>query len=84
MKHPGHKKKKVKIIGILLDGEPTFHIPNCSGSDYHSLCGIDADDPDIGHGGIIDIPKGQRINCPVCRMEWENLMKLKLKMSDFE
>lgn len=74
----------MKIIGILLDGESTFHIPNCSGSDYHSLCGIDGDDPTIGHGGIIAIPKGQKINCTQCKMEWENLMELKLRKSDFE
>ncbi len=73
-----------KVIGVVINGEITFHAPDASGADYDTLCGIDANDPTIGHGGRVAAPKGQKINCGTCRTIYDCFISLKLRRSDFE
>lgn len=71
------------IIGVVMEGEETlFHIEGNPITDHDTLCGIDADDPEIGHLGTIQAPKNQKANCWQCRDIFEFVQPL--KRSDFE
>ena len=58
-------------IAIVIDGEITIHA--CGegvGGDFDTLCGIDANDPTIGHTGTAPMPKGGKIDCKSCHNVW--------------
>ena len=73
-----------KTVGILIDGESTFHAASHGHGDYNSLCGIDADDPSIGHGGPVPAARGQKITCQQCFAIWRGTLELKLRASNFD
>lgn len=72
-----------KAIGVDQDGEVVWHAHGVS-NDYDTLCGMDANDPHIGHHGLVDAKRGQRITCVVCHTIWSNTVALKLRQSDFD
>lgn len=73
-----------KVLGVDIDGVVEWHAPNVAGPDYDTLCGVDADDPAIGHEGLIPAKRGQKITCMQCKMIWEGVVALKLRKSNFE
>ena len=40
-------------IGVKIDGEVSWHAERDDGIDYDTLCGIDSNDPSIGHQGNV-------------------------------
>lgn len=86
------------IIGVVIgtpnalghddpEGETVteWHISNTGGvSDYHTLCGIDADDPGVGHFGTVDHKKGIKVTCDTCRAVWEGVKHSNIRTTDFE
>lgn len=72
-----------KVIGVNVDGVAEWHIPGVGVSDYDTLCCLDANDPSVGHAGLVQPTKGQKITCEFCKMIWEGVIDLKLKKSDF-
>lgn len=73
-----------KAVGVLIDGVATWHAPGVSGPDYDTLCGIDANDPAVGHEGLIPAKRGQKITCGECRRVWERVVALNLRKASFE
>lgn len=73
-----------KVVGVLIDGEETFHAPPTGVADYDTLCGIDANDDVIGHGGFIEVPRGQKITCTTCHTIWKETIALRLRESNFD
>lgn len=71
-----------KVVGVVVDGDVSWHAPGVF-QDYSTLCGIDADDPTIGHGGIVPSCSGQKINCVACFSIWKNTIDLKLRPQNF-
>ena len=72
-----------KYVGVLIDGELTVHAqPSAAGGDFHTLCAVDANDDSVGHGGVVDVPRGKKIDCPHCRDIWEAAKQL--RATDFE
>jgi hypothetical protein len=72
-----------KVVGVLIEGESTWHAPHAGPGDYNTLCGIDADDPSIGHQGVIETPPGQKITCAQCKLIWEGVRALRLTSRHF-
>lgn len=73
---------KSKVVGVMVDGELTFHAAGAV-SDYDTLCGIDANDPRVGHGGQVEVKRGQKITCTECRTIWNNVIRMRLRASNF-
>jgi hypothetical protein len=71
-----------KTVGVTIDGAATRHAHGVS-QDFATLCGIDADDPSVGHGGVITAPRGQKITCTQCHTLWMNTIALRLTAKDF-
>jgi len=61
-----------------------WHAAPAGGGDYDTLCGVDANDPTMGHHGIVEAKSGQKINCRQCKEIWNHVMSLKLRVSNFE
>jgi hypothetical protein len=72
-----------KAVGVLIDGVVEWHAPGVAGPDYDTLCGIDANDPTIGHHGLVPAKRGQKITCMNCKMIWEGVVALNLRMASF-
>jgi hypothetical protein len=72
-----------RIVGVMLDGKPTFHAAGHGFGDYDTLCGIDADDPTIGHGGRFKTPRRMKIDCDACYAIWTGTLALRLRKSNF-
>ena len=72
-----------KIIGVLIEDRQTWHAAGIF-ADYDTLCGIDANDPNIGHNGTIEPKSGQKIDCSTCKTMWLNMRALRLRATDFE
>lgn len=72
-----------KIVGVSVDGETQWHAVNIGPTDHHTMCGIDADDPAIGHAGTVTAPRGQKIDCEQCLTMWRGFRSLGLRASDF-
>jgi len=70
-----------KAVGILIDGTVEWHAPG-GVSDYATLCGLDANDSTVGHEGIVDTPRGQKITCPQCYGIWAGAKAL--RATDFD
>lgn len=73
----------VDIVGVNIDDVIEYHAGTPNGN-YDTLCGLDADDPQLGHFGRVPAPKRQRITCEQCKTIWFGTMELKLKPADFE
>lgn len=55
----------------MIDGELTIHIaPGDAPGDYSTLCGVDANDPSVGHEPA-DVPRGAKITCKACFGIWK-------------
>lgn len=53
-------------VAVKLDTGITVHCAATYG-DYDTLCGIDSNDPKIGHFGTVPVHPLARIDCPACR-----------------
>lgn len=73
-----------EVVGVLIDGEQTWHAGPVGVSDYDTLCGIDANDSKVGHQGLIATPDGQKITCAMCHTVWRQTISLRLRETDFE
>lgn len=71
------------IVGVDILGEISWHVAGVA-SDYTTLCGIDACDPEIGHNGVVDTPKGQKVTCQQCYHMWERLQRMNLREASFD
>lgn len=72
-----------KAVGIMQDGEVVWHAIGVY-HDYDSLCGIDANDPKIGHEGSVPAKRGQKITCAQCHTIWRNIIALRLREGSFD
>ncbi len=72
-----------KVVGVECDGTVEWHVPCVGGPDYATLCGLDGNDPSIGQTGVVEAPRGTRINCGACHGIWQGLRELKLRDVDF-
>lgn len=66
------------MVGIRTDEGDEFHIGAPPGPDYHTLCGVDADDPAIGHHGVTPVPRGQVVTCQQCKSIYQFVKLLRL------
>lgn len=53
-------------VGVKLDTGITVHCAAGYG-DYDTLCGIDSNDPQIGHFGTVPVAINTKIDCPACQ-----------------
>jgi hypothetical protein len=53
-------------VGVKTDEGISIHCAASGPGDYDTLCCIDANDPGVGHFGIVDVPKGAKIDCSDC------------------
>lgn len=73
----------MSVIGVLIDGEATFHAPGVSVGGYDTLCAIDANDPHIGHQGLIEARPLQKITCQQCYRIWRDVIAMHLMNNRF-
>lgn len=74
-------RKWMPRVAIKIDGKITVHLPNASG-DYDTMCGIDSNDPKIGHHGTVPVAVNTLIDCSACKNMWE--LASKYRPSDFK
>jgi hypothetical protein len=72
-----------KLVGVMLDGVRTIHAPSHGYGVYDTLCGIDADDPTIGHEGQFDPHPNEFITCAACYSIWRGVIAMGLREKDF-
>lgn len=72
-----------KAIGVMEQGEVVWHAPGVV-QDYCTLCGTDSDDPELGHEGLVQPKRGQKITCEQCKDIWQRTIDLKLRATDFD
>lgn len=72
------------VVGVDIDGVVEWHAIGAGGNDYNTLCGIDADDPSIGHNGVVKAKRGQKINCAQCYGIWIGVKNMSFRESDFD
>jgi hypothetical protein len=72
-----------QLVGVIIDGVQTVHAPACGSGTYDTLCGIDADDPKIGHGGKFEPHHTKFIDCAACYAIWKGVTEMRLRRSDF-
>lgn len=73
-----------KAIGVVIHGTVEWHVPNVSGTtDHDTLCGIDTNDPAIGHDGTVGAKRGQKITCKTCQNIVLGVQAMRLRKSDF-
>ena len=88
---------KADIIGVIegsrvscfssdkpADTETAWHLVGGAVSDYNTLCGIDADDPEIGHHGTVRPKRGQKVTCSSCIGIYRHIKSLRISECDFE
>lgn len=73
-----------KIIGVNIDGVTVWHAKNIGPTDHDTMCGIDADDPILGHLGSVLPPQGTKIDCSKCKFIFIGFRRLGLRKSNFE
>lgn len=73
-----------KVVGVQLDDGVEWHAVNTVAGDYDTMCGVDANDPCIGHHGTVEAKKGQKITCQDCYNLWKGVTQLRLKESMFQ
>lgn len=73
-----------RIIGVVIDGKPTWHVVSTGAGDYATLCGLDGhDDHIIRQSGAVEPKRGQKIDCPQCKTIWQEVIGLKLRRGNF-
>lgn len=72
-----------KAVGVVIDGVLGWHAGGPGVTDHDTLCGVDANDPAIGHTGVVVAKRGQKITCATCKAVWCGTVALGLKTSDF-
>ncbi len=72
-----------KAIGVDISGVVEWHVKGNT-LDYNTLCGLDANDPAIGHNGTVEPKRGQKITCEECKNMFNLFRDLKLRISDFD
>lgn len=73
-----------KAVGVLIEGEKTWHAPPVAGPDYDTLCGIDANDSAVGTYGTVEPKRGQKITCTRCYAIWHGVVAMRLRASSFD
>ena len=53
-------------VAVKTDEGVTVHC-RCGYGDFDTLCGIDSNDPSIGHLGTVPVPLNAKIDCLACR-----------------
>ncbi len=72
------------VVGVSIQGMVLFHVRNVSGTtDHDTLCGIDVDDPSIGHDGIVNPLPGQKVTCKICKNIVLGVQAMRLRKTDF-
>lgn len=71
-----------KIIGVDIDGMVEYHLEGIH-SDYSTLCGIDAQDSELGHNGTVEPKRGQKVTCEHCYAAWKRVTSMKARESSF-
>lgn len=74
---------KDKMIGVRVEDTVEWHAAGIGPNDYDTMCGIDANDPQIGHYGTVQAKRGTKISCKQCRAMFEGFKSLRLRDSDF-
>ncbi len=69
-----------KYIAIKINGKTTVHASGDSGGGYDTLCGIDGDDPTLGHY-YVPLTAKAKIDCRICEFQFTQWKKF--KKSDF-
>ena len=77
------KEAMSKIIGVDIDGSIEWHAASIGATDYDTMCGIDAFDPDLGHQGTVSAVRGTKITCQQCKTMFYGFRALGLRQSDF-
>lgn len=58
-------QKPGALVAVRTDDGVSIHAEHSNGT-YDTLCGIDADDPKIGHFGVVDLPAKAKMDCQAC------------------
>lgn len=69
-------------IAIDIAGTIEVHASPYGAGDYDTLCGVDGSDPELGHNGLVPVPRGAKIDCDTCKRIWQHT-KL-FRVSDFK
>ena len=69
--------------GVQIGDEVEYHAAGVIG-DFHTLCGLDADDPGIDAMGAVAAKRGQKITCSSCHTIWRGVVDMGLRQSNFE
>jgi hypothetical protein len=76
MPRSGHQR-----VAVKMDDGITVHC-QCGYGDYDTLCGIDANDPKIGHLGRVPVAINTKIDCAACKAIWKSASRY--RQSDFK
>lgn len=74
---------QTKIIGVYIDGDPTYHIIGVGAGDYSTACGLDGNDSVVGQSGTFTAGRGQKIDCQQCFRLWKEITALHLRQGNF-
>lgn len=66
-----------KRIGVRTTDGISVRCESANGS-YDTLCGIDSDDPFIGHFGIVPIAINTKIDCKACKNIFNTARKYRI------
>lgn len=72
---------KSRRIATIIDGKREVHMVG-GPHDYDTACGLDMNDPEIGHYISEITETTDKIDCPQCRVIWQDARLYKL--SDFK
>lgn len=72
-----------KLVGVMIDGKLTVHAPHHGHGVYDTLCCLDADDPTIGHSGVVEVHGSKFVDCSECYGVWRGTVDLGLREKDF-
>jgi hypothetical protein len=73
--------RRVARVAVKTDEGISVHCMAGHG-DWDTLCGIDANDPTIGHLGTVPVACNTKIDCVACRNIW--VMARNYTPSDFK
>lgn len=64
-------------VAVKTDEGISVHCGNACG-DFDTLCGIDSNDPNIGHFGTVPVACNTKIDCKTCRSIWNTCRAYRL------
>ena len=64
-----------KLVGGITDSGMETHIP-CPTGNYDTICGIDINDPTVGH---YPVEAGDVVTCDECKRLWLHFKKFRGK-----